>query len=138
LTAKDTVQTYFDKLAAGDARGAFALFEENATYRLIGSTPLSVEAHGMRETVKTIIGPFTSRLVDQKIDLVADELIAEGDTVVALAHSKAVALTGLPYENEYAIVFRVKGGRITSLTEYLDTALVETAIFGKKLLDEDA
>jgi ketosteroid isomerase-like protein len=120
LTAKDTVQTYFDKLAAGDARGAFALFEENATYRLIGSTP------------------FTSRLVDQKIDLVADELIAEGDTVVALAHSKAVALTGLPYENEYAIVFRVKGGRITSLTEYLDTALVETAIFGKKLLDEDA
>jgi ketosteroid isomerase-like protein len=137
LTAKDTVRDYFNKLGAGDARGAFALMSEDVQYRLIGSTPLSVDAHGMREAIKTIIGPFTSRLVDQQIELKADELIAEGDTVVALARSKAMGLTGLPYENEYAMVFRVRDGKITSLVEYLDTALVETAVFGKKLVEPE-
>ncbi len=135
MTVKDTVRDYFDKLGAGDARGAFALFTEDVQYRLIGTTPLSVDARGLREAVKTIIGPFTSRLADQKIELWAEELIAEGDTVVALARSKAMGLTGLPYENEYAMVFRVQDGKITSLTEYLDTALVETAVFGKKLVE---
>ena len=135
MTAKETVREYFDKLDAGQAREAFALFDENVSYRLIGTTPLSIEAHSLREAVKTIIGPFTSRLVDGQVELIADELIAEGDTVVALARSKAVALTGLPYENEYAMVFRVKDGKITSLTEYLDTALVETAVFGKTLVE---
>lgn len=138
MTAKDIVVDYFNKLGEGDARAAFALLSEDVRYRLIGTTPLSSEARGLREAVKTIIGPFTSRLVDQKLELVADELIAEGDTVVALAHSKALAVTGLPYENEYAMVFRVKDGKITSLTEYLDTALVETAVFGKKLVGPDA
>ena len=33
-----------------------------------------------------------------------------------------------------AFVFRVKDGKITEVVEYLDTALVETAAYGKRLV----
>jgi len=36
---------------------------------------------------------------------------------------------GQPYQQDYCYVFRVAGGRLTQVTEYLDSALVE------KLLD---
>ena len=41
--------------------------------------------------------------------------------------------TGREYDNRYVFVFRFEKGKITSVTEYLDTALVETALFGKKI-----
>jgi ketosteroid isomerase-like protein len=136
--SKQIVQQYFDHLAAGDARGAFSLLAPDVTYRLIGSTPISHEARGMGELLDRILRPFTSRLQGGRIDMVLDNLIAEGDRVVALAHSKATGQTGLPYENTYAMVFTLAGDRIASVLEYLDTALVETAVFGKKLVDPGA
>jgi ketosteroid isomerase-like protein len=38
--------------------------------------------------------------------------------------------TGKPYNNTYCNVFKVVGGKIKEITEYLDTELV-TAAFGR-------
>ncbi|MEO6043435.1 MAG: hypothetical protein ABIQ47_05890 [Tepidiformaceae bacterium] len=68
-----------------------------------------------------------------KIDLVPDDFIASGSRVVVLAHSIATSVTGADYNNDYAMLFEVRDGLIASVREYLDTALVETAVFGKEL-----
>jgi uncharacterized protein len=71
--------------------------------------------------------------------LAVDELIGEGERVVALARGKAKTIHGLRYDNEHAFVFRGKDGKITEVAEYLDTVLVESAAYGKRLVGaEDA
>ena len=55
----------------------------------------------------------------------------DGDTVVVLGHDTGVAIpTGRPYDVEWVQVMVVKGGRIASFSEYLQSAPVEAA-FGK-------
>lgn len=134
-TPESVVPEYFKLMGAGDARGAFALMATPFSYRVMGTTPISHDAHSMRELAQNILQPFTSRLVDGQFEFIPDEYLPSGDRVVVLARSKATGVTGLPYENEYAIIFRVADGRITEIREYLDTALIETAVFGKKLVD---
>ena len=36
--------------------------------------------------------------------------------------------SGKPYNNEYCWVFRLDGGRIKEVTEYMDTQLAEAAL----------
>src|SRR4051794_6567949 len=112
-SAESVVRSYFDRMGAGDGKGAFALLAPDVTYRVMGTTPISRTVHGSRELVSDVLRPFIARLEGGKIDLLADEFIVAGSTVVVLAHSVATGATGLPYENEYAMLFRVGEGLIT-------------------------
>lgn len=73
-------------------------------------------------------------LVEPGALMEVEELVAEGETVVCLSRGRMRgARMGLPYNNRYAFVFRFREGHIAGVTEYLDTALVETALLGKRL-----
>ena len=133
--AEAVVRSYFEKMGGGDARGAFGLLATPFSYRVMGTTPISHDCHDMAELGEKILRPFTSRLEGGRISLTADEYISSGDRVAVLARSKAVGNSGLPYNNEYVFIFRVTDGKIAEIREYLDTALVETAVFGKSLVD---
>lgn len=126
------VQQWFDCIAAGDAAGAFALFDEDVVYHLKGTTPVSGTYRGLRSIVDDFFTPWR-RQIDGSLVVTVDELIGEGERVVALGRGKATTIHGLPYDNDYAFVFRVRDGRITEVSEYLDTALVETAAYGRRL-----
>jgi len=127
------VRDYFDRMGSGDARGALALLADEATYEVMGTTPISGPATGRREIIDNVFVPFTSRLENGRIRLTIDEVIAQGDRAAVIAHSEATGTTGLPYNNKYVFIFRTSADRILSLQEYLDTALVETAIYGKTI-----
>ena len=43
--------------------------------------------------------------------------------------SHARAGNGAPYENDYAVVFHVVGGRIDAVTEYCDTSYLKRVLF---------
>ncbi len=57
-------------------------------------------------------------------------LIADGDYVAMQAHGKSMAKNGKAYNNSYCQVFKIVGGKVKEVTEYLDTALVDD-VFGK-------
>ena len=61
------------------------------------------------------------------------ELVGEGDTVVCLSEGVMRSRTGRQYNNRYSFVFKFDGPKIRSITEYLDTVLVETALFDKNI-----
>lgn len=130
---REIVQRWFDLIARGDAQGAFALFSEDVSYDLKGTTPVSGVYKGLKSIVEDFFTPWRKQIVGDLV-LTVDELIGEGDRVVALARGKAKTVHDLPYDNDYAFVFRVKNGKITEVVEYLDTALVETAAYGKRLV----
>ena len=130
---QQVVQSWFDFIAQGDAEAAFALFDENVVYDLKGSTPVSGVYTGLAEIVEKFFVPWRKQIVG---DLVIEvtELIGEGERVVALGQGAAKTVFDLNYDNDYAFVFTVKDGKITRVEEFLDTALVETAAYGKKIV----
>ncbi len=127
------VQAWFDHIAAGDAAAAFALFEENVVYDLKGTTPVSGVYTGLEEIVEKFFTPWRKQIVGDLIVHVS-ELIGEGERVVALGRGEGKTIHDLPYDNDYAFVFTVKGDKITRVEEFLDTALVETAAYGKSIV----
>lgn len=126
------VQAWFDHIEAGDAAAAFALFDENVVYDLKGTTPVSGVYRGLDDIVKNFFTPWRKQIVGDLIIHVS-ELIGEGERVVALGRGEAKTVFDLPYDNDYAFVFTVKNGKITRVEEFLDTALVETAAYGKSI-----
>ena len=131
-SSRETVQTWFDLIAKGDAQSAFGLFTDDIVYTLKGNTPVSGVYRGLRQIVEDFFTPWRKQIVGD-IVLTVEELIGDGERVVALARGKAKTIHGLPYDNDYAFVFRLRDGKISEVIEYLDTALVETAAYNKTL-----
>ena len=60
------------------------------------------------------------------------ECIAQGDRVVALGTERGrVRANGRMFDNDWALVFRVREGRVASFTSYEDTAALIKA-FGER------
>ena len=131
--SKAIVKGWFDKLAVGDAEAAFALFSPDCVYILQGTTPVSGTYRGLPAIMGDFFGPWRTR-IDGPLTIAVGEIFGEGERVVALARGSAKTVLGKPYDNGYAFVFRVRGGKIVEVNEFLDTALVETAAYGRKLV----
>ena len=58
------------------------------------------------------------------------KLVADDDTAVAEWTSRATTTTGEAYENEYAVVFQVRGQEIVAVREYFDTEYAGRVLFG--------
>ena len=81
-----------------------------------------------RDAVLNGLQGHVRSLLAERPRTVAHNFIAEGDTVVVEAKGDNVTKTGVRYDNEYCIVWRVENGRIKDIKEYCDSALVERAL----------
>ena len=66
---------------------------------------------------------------DQPLSQELTRLVADGDTAVAEWTSRATTTTGEAYENEYAVVFQVRGQEIVAVREYFDTEYARRVLF---------
>ena len=127
------VQQWFDHISAGEAEAAFALFADDIVYELKGTTPVSGIYRGLEQLVNEFFVPWRKQ-IDGDLIVHVDEMIGDGERVVVLGHGEAMTVFKVPYNNDYAFVFTVKAGKITHVVEFLDTAMVETAAYGKTLV----
>ena len=131
------VQQWFDHLAVGDAQAAFALFADDIVFDIKGTTPVSGVYKGLDQLISDFFTPWRKQ-IDGDLTVTADELIGEGERVVALAKGAAKTVFGTDYNNDYVFIFTVKGGQIAEVVEYCDTALIETAAYGRKIVEGDS
>ncbi|NQV20311.1 MAG: nuclear transport factor 2 family protein [Rhodospirillales bacterium] len=124
-------QAFFDGLASGDVAGAFSAIDPNVEYTLTGTTELSGTYHGLKDVQEKLLGPL-STMLESDLKLTAHEFIVDGDRVAVRASGEAQGKYG-PYNNSYCFLLRIGNGKITHLQEFLDTALVETSLSGKKV-----
>jgi hypothetical protein len=82
---------------------------------------------GRDAVINGLMGHFRS-LFEIRPRTVAYNFIAEGDTVVVEAKGDNVTKTGLRYDNDYCMVWRLEDGRIKTIKEYCDSALVERVL----------
>lgn len=124
---KQLIQAIFDGLARGDARLFLDSLDEAAAWRMLGTTTWSGVYTGKAVIRRDLLTPLMAQFADQYVN-VADAIIAEGDTVVVECRGKVTTKTGKRYDNTYCWVLRMRDGKIASLTEYMDTELVATAL----------
>ena len=82
----------------------------------------------IRREIDCAAGFVWSDRIDGRITTIPDRFIADGDYVVVEAHGSNTTKSGKPYNNHYCFVFRIDGGKLKEVTEYLDTELVTTAL----------
>jgi hypothetical protein len=125
---KRLVLDFYEAGARGDMDACFAMLADDVVWTNIGSTRFSGTYAGKENLAENLLGPLFGQL-KAGIASEVEQLVAEGDTVVAQTSGTAETLEGKPYNNTYCQVITVRDGRIAAVTEYMDTALID-AVFG--------
>lgn len=126
---KALVSAFYETANRGDIDACLDLLAPNVTWINTGSTAFAGRFEGKETVIRELVGPLFGQLVNG-IHSTVDLLVAEGEHVVALTRGKAMTHGGKHYNNTYCHVFRIVDGRITQVTEYLDTALTNE-VFGR-------
>jgi ketosteroid isomerase-like protein len=125
---RQLVTRWLELAGRGEVEAAMGLFAPEAVWSNIGSTRFSGDFVGLAEIGEKLLGPLFASLEDG-IRSEVEAVIADGDRAVVLSAGRARTRTGKDYNNTYAQVFTVRDGKIVSVREYMDTALVD-AVFG--------
>ena len=126
---KQLVQQIFVGLSTGDSRLFVDSMADDFRWNVSGTTKWSKTYDGKRAVLTELFGTLRSR-IDGQIRTTGSRFIAEGDFVVVEARGNNTTKEGKPYNNAYCFVFRVEGGKLKEVTEYMDTELVTAALGG--------
>ncbi len=100
---------------------------EDATWVVTGQYSWSHEFRGREAIQNGLMGHFRSFFAERP-RTVAFNFIADGDYVAVEARGDNVTKTGLRYDNQYCLVFRIENGKIKQIKEYCDSTLVERVL----------
>lgn len=126
---KKLIQDMFAELSKGNAPAFLNAMADDVRFTLTGTTKYSGTFNGKQELISKLLQPLSAQL-EGGLTITPDNFIAEGDFVAMQARGKSTTKSGKSYNNTYCQVFRIAGGKVREVTEYLDTELV-TSAFGK-------
>jgi uncharacterized protein len=127
---RHVVAGYVAALQRGDIDALRESFAPRATWTIRGDIPVAGTWTGPGEILDGFLAKMTATL-DPGAPVTQDlhRIIADGDYAVAIWTSHARARNGTPYDNDYAVLFHVTGGRIDAVTEYCDTSYMKRVLF---------
>jgi ketosteroid isomerase-like protein len=116
---KNLVKTSFDHWKDGAGR-PFELLSADATWTIVGTSPLSQTYGSRQEFLDKVINPFNARMSKRLIPSVRG-IYADGDTVIILFDAAATARDGQPYRNTYTWYLTFKDAKVVSVIAFFDT-----------------
>lgn len=117
----------FHDLKTGNADAFMALFSDEISWRVMGSSHWSKEAKGLANVQKDLMAPLFARFATPYLNML-ELVLADGDHVVVLARGDTMTTEGQRYNYDYCFVFRLEAGKIVSVREYLDTKLADAVL----------
>ena len=81
-----------------------------------------------RQSIMNDLHGHVRSLLVERARTVAHRFIADGDHVVVEAKGNNLTRTGVRYDNDYCLVFRLEDGKIKEVREYCDSVLTERAL----------
>jgi uncharacterized protein len=126
---KELVRNMFSELSKGNSQAFLDTMADNVRFTIIGTTKFSGTCNSKQEMINKVLAPLGAQL-EGGLTITPEKLIADGDYVVMQARGNSRTKSGGTYNNTYCQVFRITGGKVQEVTEYLDTELV-TKAFGK-------
>ena len=116
---KTLVQSLFASAASGDRARFTDALADDLVMRVTGDNSWSRTYTSKREFLDILHG---------HLNTVPLNFWADGEHVIVEARGEMERKDGTPYRNEYCLVFRLSGGRIVELREYMDSALCEQVL----------
>jgi hypothetical protein len=104
-----------------------ASLADDATWTVTGQYSWSRTFTGKEAILNDLHGYVRSLLVD-RARTIAHRFIADGDHVVVEAKGNNLTTSGVRYDNDYCLVFRLEDGKIREVREYCDSVLTEKAL----------
>jgi len=124
---KKLLQDIFTELSKGNSAPFVDSMDDRFRWTLTGTTKWSRTYDGKQAVLTELFGVLRAQMAE-RIRTTAHRIIAEDDLVVVEARGSNVTKAGKAYDNAYCFVFRVEGGKLMDVTEYLDTELVTSAL----------
>jgi ketosteroid isomerase-like protein len=118
-TNRELVKASFERWRAGTG-SPFELLADDASWTIVGSSPLSKAYPSKQAFLDEVIRPFNARLATPLVPTVRG-VYADGDMVIAFFDAAATARDGEPYRNTYTWYLRMRGGRAVSVVAFFDT-----------------
>ncbi|MEV6648408.1 nuclear transport factor 2 family protein [Amycolatopsis sp. NPDC051371] len=120
---KQLLRDVFDAWATGDLRPLLAAMGDDVAWTLTGHNSWSATYRGKDAVRHELLAPLGKQFADTYTST-ASRFVAEDDVVVVETRGRVTTKAGPRYDNKYCFVFRLEGGKIREITEYLDTQLV--------------
>lgn len=131
MTTMETNRARITEVWAAMAQGNGAPFAEamadDFTWRMMGTTAWSGTYSGKADVRGRMLKALFEEF-DTPYRSVASRIHADGDFVIVECRGEVTTKRGLPYNNSYCFVIRMRDGQMAELTEYFDSALVDRAL----------
>jgi len=121
------ITSIFAELEQGNPRPFADALADNVRWTTRGSSVWSRTFEGKAVVLEQLLGPVRAQLVE-RVRLSVRRILADWDVVVVEAMGRAMTKAGKPYNNDYCFVYKLAGGKIIEVTEYLDTELASGAL----------
>jgi ketosteroid isomerase-like protein len=131
-SAKATAQKFIENIEGLKFLEAFGMLAEDGRYIVIGTTKASRVYRGRQDVFDNLI-PLLSTFKEPPL-LKFELPIVDGERAVLLASGVGIGPTGPYHQPYYAFATRVRGDEFAEIIEFADTVMLETAIFGRKLV----
>jgi uncharacterized protein len=121
------VESIFAELASNNTQPFVDALADDVRWTTPGTSVWSRTFTSKRAVLDELLGPVRTQLVE-RVRLSVQRILADGDHVVVQAKGRATTKTGKAYNNDYCFLYRLADGKITEVTEYLDTELASAAL----------
>lgn len=121
------MEEIFAKVALGDGAMFVEHLADDVVMRVTGQYSWSRTFQGKEALLRDLYGYVrtVTRGTRRTIPL---RIFADGDHVVVEARGDMVSKDGVPYCNEYCLVFKLEEGKIVEMREYQDSTLCERVL----------
>lgn len=124
---RQRLQHIMAELDKGNGKPFVDAMADDFCWTIPGDTPWSRTYSGKQAVVSELLQPLYAQFATPYISTTR-RIMADGDTVIVEFQGKVITKAGKAYNNQYCYVFRMEGGQMKELMEYLDTALVNAAL----------
>jgi len=134
----DLLNRYFTHMAKGEWAAVDAMYHDDIVIHMAGTTPASGRLEGKAMVTDELIArQVHGALVPDKMQFARRWKImcADADRVVAIMEGGGPTLSGDIYDQTYCEIFRFKDGKVIEMHAFLDTVLVERALFNNPLTE---
>jgi len=132
----DLVNRYFSAMQAGDWALVEAMYHDDIVIHMAGTTPASGRLEGKAAVTNDLIAHQVHAALDPDRMQFAKRwkvMCADDERVVAIMEGGGPTRSGDLYDQVYCEIFRFRDDKIIELHAFLDTALVERALFRNPL-----
>lgn len=117
---KQLVEQFMKVFSAGDVEAILASMTEDATWWVAGTMP-GISGQVDREGFGQLLTGLAALTKTGAISLTPHAWTCQGNRVAVETESYSELLNGRVYNNQYHFVFELRGDKISSIKEYLDT-----------------